>query len=236
MIDAILLLEEHDEDFPGFVNKIHQLLCERCPSSKIYIIANGTGNYLRKVIRQFRILNNRIRAFEFGTKTTQAVCLKAILKETEGDIFLICGSYQQLTDSSMIQLLDAIKEDYDFVNPWRDKRIDPRINQLQSRLFNWLVRLFVGTNLHDLSCTVRVCKRGVLEEIELYGNMFRFMPVLSEAKGFRVKEVRHTVPRARRPEPDSVHQRGAAEKTHLGSLWLKFHSGRSLADSRNPAH
>ena len=190
MIDAIVLLEEQDEDFPAYMEKIHRLLSERDPHFKIYIVANGTGNYLRKTISQSKILNNRIRAFEFYTKTTQAVCLKAILKETEGNIFLICGSYQQLTEGSMLQLIDRMGEGVDLVNPWREERIDPRLNQMQSRLFNWFVRIFVGTNLHDLSCTVRVCRRSVLEEIELYGNMFRFMPVLAESKGFKVKEVK----------------------------------------------
>ena len=72
---------------------------------------------------------------------------------------------------------------------WRRKRVDPPFNRFQSRVFNWLTRWFVGAKLHDFSCTIKVVRRAVLEETELYGNMFRFLPVLAADRGFRVKEV-----------------------------------------------
>jgi len=186
---VILLLEERYKDIVEFVIRLDELLSDSGQSYEILVVANGTGNFFRSQLSQLPEFNGRIRAFEFGARTTQAVCLKAIIKETQGEFVLICGAYQQLVDASMIDLINAMDQNVDVISPWRQNRVDPSFNQLQSRIFNWLVRRFIRTELHDFSCTVKVVRRTVLTETDLYGNMFRFLPVLAAVKGFRIKEV-----------------------------------------------
>ena len=186
---VILLLEDRYNDFAEYVARLDALFSDSGHSYEILVVANGTGNFLRSQLSQLLRFNGRFRAFEFGSRTTQAVCLKAIIKETRGEIIFICGAYQQLTDASMIDLIDAMDQNIDVISPWRQNRVDPSFNQLQSRIFNWLVRRFIRTELHDFSCTIKVVRRNVLTETDLYGNMFRFLPVLAAVKGFRIKEV-----------------------------------------------
>ena len=188
-LSIIVLLEQQYPDFFEYIAHLSKLFSENGKKFEILVVANGTGNFFRSQLNQLRDSNIPIRAFEFGTRTTQAVCLKAILKEARGKILLICGSYQQLPDASILNLVNSMNDEIDLINPWRKLRVDPAFNQFQSKIFNWLVNLFVKTDLHDFSCTVKVCRRVVLEETELYGNMFRFLPVLAAAKGFRVKEI-----------------------------------------------
>ena len=188
-ISVILLLEECYEDQSAYIATIDRVFSDIGVPCEILVIANGTGNFFRSRISQIQGISHRLRAFEFGNRTTQAVCLKAILKEVKGEILVICGSYQQLTDDSIRTVVDAMEDSCDVVSPWRRKRVDPPLNRFQSRVFNWLMRWFVGAKLHDFSCTVKVVRRTVLEETELYGNMFRFLPVLAADRGFRVKEV-----------------------------------------------
>ena len=188
-ISVVVLLEEQYPDFPDFLHNLDRLFTRRGYPFEIVVVANGTGNFFRSLEGRMHGLNNRLHAFEFGTKVTQAVCLKAIVKEARGETLVICGSYQQLSDESMEQCVEALDEATDVISPWRKKRVDPTFNQLQSSIFNWLVRRLVKTDLHDFSCTVKVCHRSVLEEVELHGSMFRFLPVLAAAKGFKVREV-----------------------------------------------
>lgn len=107
-----------------------------------------------------------------------------------GDIIVACGSYQQITKESFGELLDSIADDTDIISPWRQRRVDPFFNQLQSRIFNYLARKIIGTDLHDLSCTVKIFRREVLEETKLYGNMYRFLPIVAAQKGFISKEIK----------------------------------------------
>jgi hypothetical protein len=77
----------------------------------------------------------------------------------------------------------------DLALPWRRGRVDPAINQWQSRLYNALVRHMTGADVHDLSSTLRVVRRAVLEETPLYGDLYRYLPLLAKKRGFKVCEI-----------------------------------------------
>jgi hypothetical protein len=110
------------------------------------------------------------------------------LNEVSGDILVVCGSYQQITNDSLVRALKSLDQKADIIAPWRQKRVDPSFNQFQSKVFNIFANKVTGSDLHDLSCTVKIFHREVLEETELYGNMSRFLPILAAQKGFITKE------------------------------------------------
>jgi intracellular sulfur oxidation DsrE/DsrF family protein len=187
---VIVLLDEQHEDFAQFVQNLFDLFSNREEIFEILIVANGTGGFLRNTLRQFKNYNEKVKAFELNTQVPQAVCLKAALKESNGKIIVLCGPYQQLSNSAHALLLDSLDAKTDILSAWRQKRVDPYLNQLQSRVFNTLVGWITGSDLHDLNCTVRILRREVIEETELYGNMYRFLPILAEKKGFKTREVK----------------------------------------------
>lgn len=186
----IILLEDPHADFPQFIKNLHSVFSTRGNSFEILIMANGTGGFLRNQLTELQGFNHAIKAFEFNTKTTQAVCLQAGLNESSGKIIVACGSYQQITNDSFNQLLDALDEGTDIISPWRQGRVDPAFSQFQSKAFNTLVRTLIKSDLHDLSCTVKIFRREVLEETKIYGNMYRFLPIVAAQKGFKTREVK----------------------------------------------
>ena len=186
---VIILLEETQEDFHQFLQNIGQEFSRRTEFYEILIIANGTEGFLRKKLDLVHFPDGRVKAFAFNKKIPQAVCLKAALKESCGEILMVCGSYQQVTSESLRDIIDSLDEKTDIVTPWRRQRVDPSFNQVQSKVFNWMVRLATGSAINDLSCTVKLFRRKVLEDVEIYGNMYRFLPILAERRGYRNKEV-----------------------------------------------
>lgn len=186
----IVLLEEWQDDFPEFIRGLYGLFSSRRAPFEILILANGTGVMLRHHLARIEAPNNLVKCFDFNTKTSQAVCLKAGLRESSGEVIVVCGSYQQITYESLAQLLDALDEETDIICPWRQSRVDPWIKQFQSNFFNTLVRRIIKSDVHDLSCTVRIFRREVLEETEIYGNMYRYLPVLAASKGLKTKEIK----------------------------------------------
>jgi len=186
----IVLLEELHEDFCQFLRNLYDLLSAQRVPFEILIMCNGTGSFLRNHIKSLEGLNRKVKAFEFNTPTTQAVCLKAGLKESSGKIIIVFGSYQQITGDSLIQLVNSLDDETDVVSPWRQHRVDPWFNRFQSEVFNILVRKITKSDLHDLSCTVKLFRREVLEETEIYGNMYRFLPIVAARKGFKTKEIK----------------------------------------------
>ena len=187
---VIFLLEEPHRDFPQFVKNMHAILSARDESFEMLIMANGTGSFLRNALERLRKSGFSLKAYEFYVKTTQAVCLLSGIRESRGEVIVVCGSYQQIANESFRNLLESFDDKADIINPWRYHRVDSRFRQLRSYIFNALVRMITKSDLHDLNCTIKIARREVLEEIKLYGNMYRYLPILALQKGFKPKEVR----------------------------------------------
>ena len=189
-IIVILELEEMHEGSVHFIRNLYELFLNKKESFEMLIISNGTGSVVKNDLEALLICYERAKVVYFNAKTTQSVCLKAALDETRGEILVTCGSYQQITNESIINLLNYIDGETDIVMPWRQHRVDTVLNQFQSKLFNASLRKLTASGYHDMSCTVKVFRREVLEEVEIYGNMYRFLPILAEHKGFKTKEVK----------------------------------------------
>ncbi len=91
--------------------------------------------------------------------------------------------------AEIVKLLVKLDEGFDVVSGWKRERFDPWHKVLPSRVFNWLVSHMMGVHLHDHNCGLKAYRGEVMQEIRLYGELHRFVPVLAAAKGFRVGEV-----------------------------------------------
>ena len=187
---AIILLEEKYEYFSQFINMLYEVFAKTERRFEIVIVANGTEGFLRRELKKIDNYNSWLKAIALPQRTSQAVCLRVGFKISNGEIVVVCGSYQQITMDSFISLLDSFDEDTDIISPWRQYRVDPLFNRFQSAIFNAVVRKIIGSNQHDLNCSIKIIRRNVLEETELYGNMYRFLPVLASQKGFKTREIK----------------------------------------------
>jgi glycosyltransferase involved in cell wall biosynthesis len=118
----------------------------------------------------------------------EATALTAAFSKSSGDIIMTLPAYQQVEAGEIPALIRAI-DDSDMVMARRWPRKDSFINRLQSRVFNFLLRSFTDLKIHDAGCGVRVFKRQVMEEVHIYGDLHRFLPITAHRQGFRVKEV-----------------------------------------------
>ena len=118
----------------------------------------------------------------------ESIALSAGVAKAKGEHIVNVPPYLQVEPSEIIKVVAALEAGADCVATWRHARIDPWLNQLQSRVFNWLLRLIMNTPFHDLNSGTRGFRRQVLEEVAVYGELYRFLPVLARRQGFRVAE------------------------------------------------
>jgi len=118
----------------------------------------------------------------------EAIALNAAFNKAAGNIFLTLPAYQQIDTGDIPKLVTSL-ENSDMVLGRRWPRRDSILNRLQSRLFNFLLRLSTDLKIHDAGCSVRAFTRRVTEEIQLYGDLHRFFPVMAHRQGFRVIEI-----------------------------------------------
>ncbi|MBL8749399.1 MAG: FemAB family PEP-CTERM system-associated protein [Planctomycetes bacterium] len=119
----------------------------------------------------------------------ESIALSAGVARATGAFLVNVPPYLQIDPGEVVKVVAALEAGADCVATWRRSRIDPWLNQVQSRLFNWLLRLVMNMPFHDLNSGTRGFRRNVLEEVAVYGELYRFLPVLARRQGFRVVEV-----------------------------------------------
>lgn len=154
----------------------------------IYVI---DGN-LPKVVDEVKSLaeiEKNIRIIKLGRWFGDATSLQAGFEASEGELIITLPSFQQVEAEEIPKMIDNIKGS-DMVIGWRWPRMDSFLNNLQSKLFNSIVKTFVGTKFNDLKCNVRLFKREILENIYMYGDQDRFLPLWAWRLGYKVKEIK----------------------------------------------
>jgi hypothetical protein len=125
----------------------------------------------------------------FHQRVPSAACLNAALNESRGETILTLSPYQELLSTSYETLLDSLTPETDLVIPFRKRRRDPFLNKLHSKILNLVLHVVVGEKVHDTGCNAKLIRRQVFEDIDIYGNMFKYLPSLASKKGFKVKEI-----------------------------------------------
>ena len=146
---------------------------------------DGSWDVLRSIVEG----DHRFRALRFRRNFGKAAALSAGFRAARGRVVLTLDADLQDDPSEAPRMLKALAEGYDVVSGWKKKRHDPWHKVLPSRIFNAAVSLITGCRLHDHNCGFKAYRREVLDEVEIYGELHRFIPVLAEARGFRVGEV-----------------------------------------------
>lgn len=119
----------------------------------------------------------------------ESIAITAGVEKASGEYIITAPQYLQIEPREVEKLIAELEAGHDLVTPWRKPRVDPWLNQLQSTLFNWVLRLLCRMKFHDMNCNFRGMRRHVLEEITIYGDLYRFLPIMAHRQGFRVKEV-----------------------------------------------
>lgn len=123
----------------------------------------------------------------------ESMCLSAGTQRARGRIVVTSPQYVQVDPFELSRMLAALDDGADLVAPWRHPRIDPVLNRVQSAAFNQVMRWILHAQFHDLNCTFRAMRREVLRDVQIHGDMYRFLPAIASRQGFKVVElqVRH---------------------------------------------
>ncbi len=132
----------------------------------------------------------RFKALHFRRNFGQTAALDAGFKHARGDFVVAMDADLQNDPEDIGLLIEKAREGYDVVKGWRKDRQDPYLSRiLPSRIANRVIGFATGVRLHDYGCTLTLFRREILEEINLYGEMHRFIPVYADAVGARILEV-----------------------------------------------
>lgn len=154
----------------------------------IYVVDGELVDVINELNELYKA-GEKIRVIRLSKWFGDATALQAGFEQSSGKYIMTLPSYKQVDEIDFPKLISAVQKQ-DMVISWRFPRLDGILNSLQSKVFNKLIKLIVGTDYHDLKCVVKVFKREVLEKIYMYGDQDRFLPLLANKYGFKVEEVK----------------------------------------------
>ena len=130
-----------------------------------------------------------VRVVRLRKRLGKAAALDAGFAEAAGSIIVTIDGDLQDDPSEIPKLLAKLDEGYDLVSGWKTSRQDPLSRRVPSRLFNRVAGWVSGTQLHDMNCGLKAFRAEVAQELTLYGELHRFIPLLAADRGFRIAEV-----------------------------------------------
>jgi glycosyltransferase involved in cell wall biosynthesis len=141
------------------------------------------------VVEELSARDDRVRGIRFRRNFGKAAALTAGFLAARGEVVFTMDADLQDDPAEVPRFLEKLAEGHDVVSGWKRVRHDPWHKVGPSRVFNAMVSSLTGCHLHDHNCGFKAYRREVLDEIGIYGELHRFVPVLAHAKGFRVGEV-----------------------------------------------
>lgn len=157
--------------------------------AEFVFVDDGSRDGSWSVVRKLAAADPRVRGVRFRRNFGKAAALTAGFRAARGSTVLTLDGDLQDDPAEIPRFLAKLDEGLDVVSGWKRTRHDPWHKVGPSRVFNRLVSSLTGCHLHDHNCGFKAYRRPVLDEVTLYGELHRFVPVLAHARGFAVGEI-----------------------------------------------
>jgi len=157
--------------------------------AEIIFVDDGSRDGSFDVLQELHDEDPRVKVVRFRRNFGKTAALSAGFQLARGRNVVTIDADLQDDPAEISHLCAKLDEGYDLVSGWRQRRIDPLSKRLPSSFFNLAVRSFTGIHLHDFNCGLKAYRRNVVEDLRLYGEQHRFIPLLANWRGFKVTEV-----------------------------------------------
>jgi len=158
-------------------------------SWEILYVDDGSRDGTDKVIEELCAADPRVRGILLRRNFGKSAALATAFKAVRGEFVATLDADLQDDPAELPRMLTALEGGLDLVSGWKVKRLDPWTKTLPSKLFNAVTSQVAGVKLHDFNCGFKLYRREVVDALEVYGELHRFLPALSHWRGFRVGEI-----------------------------------------------
>ena len=212
-LSIVIPLFNEEESLPELHAWISQVTDRENISREILFIDDGSSDRSWSIIEDLCQKDPNTRGIRFRRNHGKSAALNVGFHQTLGDVVITMDADLQDSPEEIPELMRLINEEgFDLISGWKRKRYDPITKTLPTKLFNWAARRSSGIHLHDFNCGLKAYRGEVVRNIEVQGEMHRYIPILAKSAGF-----------AKIGEKVVQHQARKYGKTKFG--WERFING-----------
>ena len=185
-ISVVIPLYNEEESIGELYGWIERVMKENNFSYEVIFISDGSTDGSWEIIKQLQARSPQVKGIKFRRNYGKSPALYCGFAEAQGDVVITMDADLQDSPDEIPALYRMITEEkYDLVSGYKQKRYDPLSKTLPTKLFNATARKVSGIrNLHDFNCGLKAYRRDVVKNIEVYGEMHRYIPYLAKQAGF----------------------------------------------------
>ena len=188
LVSAIIPVSERQQDLEEVAIAYQQVLRESGYAFEMIFVLDGPQSESSACLERLQAEDDRVVIVTLARRFSDSTATVVGLDNSRGDVLITLPPYLQVEPTAIPSLICAL-EDCDLALARRLREQDSGLNRIRSRLFNAAVSYIGGTRLGDAGCEVRAMRRSVIDEVNIYGDMHRFIPLLAHRQGFRIKEI-----------------------------------------------
>lgn len=188
VISFVIPVYNEEESLGLLCDKIMQNIPAGC-DAEIIFVNDGSTDRSVDVIKEMIAKDKRVHLISFRKNFGKAMALESGFRNAHGEIVITMDADLQDDPIEIPNFIAKIDEGYDLVSGWKENRKDPLEKRLPSKLFNKVTSKMSGVKLHDFNCGFKAYRKEVVDAIDVYGELHRYIPVLAYRKGFRIAEI-----------------------------------------------
>jgi len=192
-LSVVIPIHNEKENLPILYRELTDVLANLREAYEIILVNDGSTDGSREIMEELASQDASVRVIHFRRNYGQTAAMNAGFKLAEGSVIITMDGDLQNDPADIPRLLEKMAQGYDLVSGWRKDRKDTLITRkIPSMAANRIInKLIEGTQvqLHDFGCTLKAYKKGIVKNIDLYGEMHRFIPVFAAWLGVRVTEI-----------------------------------------------
>lgn len=189
-VSIVVPIYNEVENVPLLYDQLLAVLPELNRSWEIVFVDDGSRDGTAAKLDELAAKDERVKVIRFRRNFGQTAAMHAGLQYASGEVIVTLDGDLQNEPADIPMMVRKLDEGFDLVHGWRKQRQDAFLNRkLPSKIANWLISRVTRFPIHDLGCTLKAIRRDIARELELYGEMHRFIPILAHQRGARCVEV-----------------------------------------------
>lgn len=189
-LSVVVPIYNESENLPLLIEAIHQALVPTGIDYEIICVDDASTDGSAEILRQFAQQDGRLKAVLLRRNYGQTAGMAAGFDYAQGSIIVTMDGDLQNDPADIPLLLERLEQGYDLVSGWRKHRKDNRVTRLlPSMVANWLIGVMTGVKLHDYGCSLKAYRTEVIKDMNLYGELHRFLPALAFIEGAKITEI-----------------------------------------------